>query len=142
MLIKENEIAWSPSPVESTAFSFAIPLPKTFDMTLTLSSYLKQNRALLKRLIEEADPADIDEANWIINDTPYLRRVLPKSFTITDPGMDRLLIGEIDIPYTGLWQWKSCASELLNKPQRHQDSDLAREVLDDMDLLAFLNRIL
>jgi hypothetical protein len=97
---------------------------------------------LLERLIQESDPAEVKDANLMLRNQldPTLRQWLPDKLLL-DPEFPEQLL---ELPWTleGLQQMNDLAQKSLPQPQSQIPPDKAKELVDELNLSAFLEKII
>ncbi len=137
MKLKDSEWVWAPEDSEE----YILPLQKNRQLPKNPELFLLEQVELLKRLVAEANPGEIEEANRsLVNNLNEDQLLwLPPEMLKAPQGPRSLLLNPA--PYgSRLWEWKDGIEEAMAQPQMPQEE--ARELAKSLCLETFLSPLL
>lgn len=139
MQLQNNERLWSPTD----QFNLAVALPPQGHPPRDLDQFLSLQAALLQRLVEESDPADLALANLRLEESLPLefRAGLP-SRLLDDPRTPAMLFNALAPLNSQLAAYKEQARSALANPNSPPNQKDLREYAEELDLERFLERVI
>ena len=137
MQLKHDEMAWMPQDQEN----YLTVLRKGSVQPLSRDQFLNLQVAMLARLVQEADEAEIQEANRRLRDNlpPSFLDSLPNGLFANDQTPRALMFNPAELE-SPIHEWKQEAADALKTQSATPEE--AKALAESLTLESFLSRLL
>jgi len=139
MKLSETEYAWGPKNQPE----LLLVLPRNQRGPKNWETYLTEAESMLARLVREADPDEVEEANRRIREslTEEEQVWLPPGL-LDDPKTPRALMRNPASLGSSLHSWKQTIREALTSELELMTQEEAKPMAEEISLESFLSRLL